>query len=121
MNPAFLLDEMLSPAIAEQLRQRGHDTYAITERADLVGLPDDQVLALGADEHRIVVTLNVADFASLHSSWQAQGRPHSGVIFVSTTTFPQNRGFIGALVSALHRAADSGELPDKDEASFLRR
>ena len=65
MTRALLLDEMLSPTIADQLRQRGRDAYAITERSDLVGLPDEQVLGLGADEDRVLVTLNIADLRRL--------------------------------------------------------
>jgi siroheme synthase len=112
---------MLSPRITEQLRRRGHDAYAIIERADLVGLSDEQVLALGASEDRVVVTLNVADFAALHADWQAQGRSHSGIVYVSTATFPQDRAFLGALVESLDQATRSQDLPSPDETRFLRR
>lgn len=121
MTRALLLDEMLSPTIADQLRQRSRDVYAITERPDLVGLPDEQVLALGADEDRVVVTLNIADFAALHSEWQAQGRSHAGLMYVSTATFPQDRAFIGAMAASLDEAAGSAELPVPDQTRFLRR
>jgi hypothetical protein len=86
---ALLLDEMLSPTIAQKLRERGHDVYAISERPDLVGLPDEQVLGLGAVEARAVVTLNIADFAALHADWQARGRGHAGIVFVSNAAFPK--------------------------------
>jgi Domain of unknown function (DUF5615) len=112
---------MLSPKISEQLRERGLDAYAIAERADLVGLSDEQVLALGADEDRVVVTLNIADFAALHSEWLALGRSHGGLVYVSTTTFPQDRAFIGAVVGSLDKAAHAGELPSRHETRFLPR
>lgn len=121
MTRALLLDEMLSPKVAEQLRLRGHDAYAITERPDLVGLSDEQVLAVSADEGRIVVTLNIADFAGLHAEWQARGRSHGGLMYVSTATFPQDRAFLGSLVSSLHKAAQAQGLPGSDETRFLRR
>lgn len=121
MTRGLLLDEMLSPTIAGQLRERGHDVYAITQRPDLVGIADGHVLALGADEDRVVVTLNIADFAALHSDWQAQGRSHAGLVYVSTATFPQDRAFLGALVGSLDKAVRSGELPGQDETRFLRR
>ena len=70
MTRALLLDEMISPTIADQLRQRGRGAYAITERPDLVGLPDEQVLGLGADEDRVLVTLNIADLRGL---WPGRG------------------------------------------------
>lgn len=121
MTRALLLDEMLSPTIADQLRQRGHDVYAITERPDLVGLPDEQVLVLGSDEDRVVVTLNIADFAALNSVWHSQGRSHAGLVYVSTATFPQDRAFVGNLVSSLDRAARVGSLPGRDDTCFLSR
>lgn len=121
MARALLLDEMLSPKIAAQLRRRGHDVCAITERQPLIGLPDDQILLLGATEHRAVVTLNIQDFAALHANWLAEGRPHGGLVYVSTLAFPQDRGFIGVLVRTLNKALRGGELPGAGEASFLAR
>src|SRR5664280_989310 len=64
------------PSQGPEWRERGHDVYAISERPDLVGLPDEQVLGLGAVEARAVVTLNIADCAALHADWQARGRVH---------------------------------------------
>lgn len=121
MTRKLLLDEMLSPRIAEQLRRRGHDVIAITERPDLVGSSDEQVLILGAAEDRAVVTLNVADFAALHADWQTQGRSHGGVAYVSTVTFPQDRAFVGALVRSLVKAEKADALPGAGETAFLRR
>jgi hypothetical protein len=36
-DATLLLDEMFSPAIAAELRQRGHDVIAVADRADLPG------------------------------------------------------------------------------------
>lgn len=121
MTRALLLDEMLSSKVAVQLRQRGHDAFAVTERADLVGISDEQILALSADEGRIVVTLNISDFAGLHTEWQAEGRSHAGLVYVSTATFPQDRAFLGSLIESLHQASAAGDLPGSDETRFLRR
>lgn len=117
----LLLDEMISPKVAAQLRDRGHEVYAIAERADLVALPDDEVLALGAVERRIVVTLNIGDFAILDGRWRSQGRTHGGLSYVATSAFPQDRAFVGALVASLDGAARAGELPGQGEARFLTR
>lgn len=112
---------MLSPKVAVQLRQRGHEAFAVTERADLVGTLDEQILALSADEGRIVVTLNIFDFAALHTEWQAEGRSHAGLVYVSTATFPQDRAFLGSLTESLHQASAAGDLPGLDETRLLRR
>lgn len=120
MTRALLLDEMLSPKIAVQLRRRRHDVYAVAERPDLVGRSDGEILKLGADEERVVVTMNIADFVMLHAQWQTQGRSHSGILYVSTLSFPQDRAFIGALVRSLDKTAKAG-LPKAGETSFLQR
>ena len=112
---------MLSPAIAEQLRARGLSVYAISECPYLYGLSDEQVLGIGADEDRVVVTLNIADFAALHSDWQARGRSHGGIVYLSTATFPQDRSFLGSVVSSLETAHREGALPGRDETKFLVR
>lgn len=119
-EPRLLLDEMLAPAIAEQLRDRGHDVAAITERPHLTGAADEQVLELAAGEARSVVTLNIVDFAALDSVWKASNRSHAGIVYVATSTFPQNKGFIGSLVKALDHAISAGGLPDRDSTSYLR-
>jgi hypothetical protein len=48
---------------ADKLRERGHDVLALDERRDLEGIDDADVLALAAEEQRIVVTFNIRDFA----------------------------------------------------------
>ena len=58
----LLLDEHLSPAIAEALREGGHDAVAIKERAEWVQLPDDDVIELARAERRAVVTNTVRDY-----------------------------------------------------------
>jgi hypothetical protein len=61
----LLLDEHYSPAIARQLRTRGHDVMAVAERPDLVGLGDDELLARMAQEQRAIMTDDVKDFLPL--------------------------------------------------------
>jgi predicted nuclease of predicted toxin-antitoxin system len=61
-----LLDEMLTPAIARELRSRGHDVAAIAGHQDREALPDPDVLPLARAEHRAIVTSNLRDFRPLH-------------------------------------------------------
>lgn len=122
MTPArLLLDEMLTMKIALQLRERGHDVYAITERPHLVSLSDDQVLALGEAEGRALVTANIGDFATLDARWADSGREHGGIVSVATSAFPQDRSLIGALVTALDAAARDGKLPGRGQTHYLLR
>jgi hypothetical protein len=94
----LLLDEMLSDDIADQLRKRGHDVLAVVADTGLVGLADEPILARAAAMDRALVTANIKDFIPLDAEYQASGRQHAGLIFISTKTFPQNRSFTGAVV-----------------------
>lgn len=101
----FLLDEMLSPAIASQLRRRGVDALAVVDASDLVGAPDAEVLAVAAAGGRVVVTENIGDFVRLHRDWLAQERTHAGILLVSTGRFPYGAARIGAITAALAKRA----------------
>lgn len=79
----LLLDEMLSPDIAELLRGRGYDVEAIagSEHAEL---SDPEVLDLARSQQRAVVTNNVRDFRPLHiAAVQAGGSGHHGMVFMA--------------------------------------
>lgn len=97
----LLLDEMWSPVIAQQLRRRGHDAVASSEREDLRGLSDEEVLTAAARDRRVIVTRDVGDFSQLILRWGAEGRDHWGVIFVSPRRFSASRADVGPLVRAL--------------------
>jgi hypothetical protein len=116
----LLLDEMIGPRVAQELRSRGFDVVGVTERADLRGLADDVVLDVAGEEGRTLVTLNIGDFARLHQESLLQGRRHAGVVMVSGHAFPQNRGFVGALVKALTAAAEASSLPEPGDVAYLR-
>lgn len=117
----LLLDKMISPAVAEQLRTRGHDVVAVAAQPHLVRLPDDQVLAVATAERRAVVTLDVADFSALDRIWTTQQRAHAGIILLATSAFPQDRAFVEALVAAVLAAVSADELPAPGEVRFLAR
>lgn len=123
MTPArLLLDEMLSPKIGTGLADRGHDVDAVTQRPDLMALHDDEpILAAAAAEGRIMVTTNIGDFAVLDGRWAAEGRTHAGIVFVTTSAFPQDRSFIGSVVNALHAAATEETLPAPGHTLYLRQ
>jgi hypothetical protein len=122
VTPArLLLDEMLSPKIGTGPEDRGHDVDAVTQRPDLMALHDDEpILAAATAEGRIMVTTNIGDFAVLDGRWAAEGRTHAGIVFVTTSAFPQDRSFIGSVVTALHTAATEGALPAPGQTLYLR-
>jgi hypothetical protein len=92
---------MLSDNIAQQLRAKGHDVISVVADPALVGLPDDQVLAYATTDGRTLVTANIRDFVPLDGRYRAASQSHGGLILVSAKTFPQNRGFVAAITTAL--------------------
>ena len=97
----LLLDEMFSPLVAAQLRARGHDAIAITERDEWTALSDPDVVALARTEQRAVVTANVRDFRPLHAELVAAGgEGHAGIVFVAAS-WRLRRAATGEIVAAL--------------------
>jgi len=94
---ALLLDEMFSPAIAEELRRRGHDVVAVAGDPRLQSMTDTEVFGWAKTDGRRVVTENVADFRPLLFD-----DPQSpGVLFTSSRSLPRRRRSMGALIAAL--------------------
>jgi len=57
----LLLDEMISPAIAEALRAHGHKVVALVERGGMRAMPDEEVFAWAAAQRSWLLTENVKD------------------------------------------------------------
>jgi hypothetical protein len=95
------LDELYSKQIAEQLRERGHDVFSVTERPDLQGLLDTDLFALMAAERRAILTENWADFGRELEKADAAGGTHYGVVFTSRQQLPRSRNTIGLYVRVL--------------------
>ena len=97
----LLLDEMLSLAIARELRARGHDVEPIAGSPDREALSDPDVLALARAEHRAVVTNNLRDFRPLHhDAITPGGLGHFGMIFMPGT-YRHTRKDTGKIIAAL--------------------
>ena len=111
----LLLDEMWAPAIAEALRDRGHDVVAVAERHDLRGMPDREIFDAALAEGWAIVTENVVDYRPLAADALRAGHPYPALIFSSNRAYPRaSRRTAGRLVRALDallttRDAISGE------------
>lgn len=97
----LVLDEHLSPIIAEELRRRGHDVVASRE-VGLGGQPDAELLAWAVREGRAVATANYADFRSLHELYLSRGERHFGIVLIPRRFQLSAAGF-GRLIEALDR------------------
>jgi hypothetical protein len=104
----LLLDEMISAVIAEQLRARGHDVEAVSERPALRGMADDELFEYARTAHRSLVTYNRDDFLELDRRWRSQGQAHDGVVILNPKRFPHGAVSVGALVSSLDRLLADG-------------
>ncbi len=117
----LLLDEMLSDAIARELRGKGHDVLAIVADPALISLPDEQVLAHAATAGRALVTANIKDFMPLDSGYRAAGHAHAGLILVASKTFPQDRAYMTIIARALSALLDQPGSVQADQVLFLQR
>jgi len=103
----LLIDEMYSSAIAERLRQAGHDAVSVTEHPDSIGLDDSAVCDLAVASGRAVVTENAADFLRIAQLRAASGEPVPTLVITSNRSFPRHgRSFLGRAVRALGSFCD---------------
>ena len=96
----LLLDEHLSPDIARQLRERGHDVVAVSEEPGLRGRPDRAHFAALATQQRAIVTRDLGDYRPLLAEATRQGSETYGLVCVPRR-FALNRAGIGRIVRAL--------------------
>lgn len=109
----LLLDEMLSPAIARELRDRGHDVLAIAGHPGWVAPSDPEVMNLARTERRAVVTDNLRDCRPLHADAITPGGPgHLGMIFMPGT-YRRTRQDTGRIITAIE--AKLAEYPGEED------
>jgi hypothetical protein len=120
----LLLDEHLSPAIAEGLH---HTNKAIVvfclaewEGGRFMGLADDHLLDAATTQGLTLVTYDRKTIPPLLKTWAEAGRDHGGVIFVDEKTIPASD--FGGLIRALQRLFQDAALWDwTNRICFLRR
>ena len=94
---------MYAPAVAAELRARGHDAVSVQETGALAGSADAEILAAARREQRVLVTENVRDFRLLEGELLASGgNPHPGLVYTGNRQFPRgDPATTGLLVRAL--------------------
>jgi len=108
----LLLDEHVSPDIAEGLRRRSK-TIAVHGLAEweggrFLGLADDAILEEAAVQKLTLVTYDRKTIPPLLKIWAESGHAHGGMIFVDEKTIPPSDfgGLIRALQKLFHDAAN---------------
>jgi len=102
----LLLDEMFAPAIARELRSRGHDVESVSGRSEWQALSDAEVVEVARRERRAIVTNNLRDFRPLHhEAIVPSGSGHFGMVFVPGS-YRRTKADVGRIVSALERKLD---------------
>jgi len=108
----LLLDEMISPKIARELRKKDFDVLAVKgDRPDLEAIADREIVRRMAAEKRALVSNDVLDFQLIHNQLQAAGEEHFGLVFTNDSTMPRNKASIALWVKALAQLlkANSGD------------
>jgi predicted nuclease of predicted toxin-antitoxin system len=109
----LLLDEMISPRIARELRGKGFDAQAIkVDRPDLEALADGEVLRGATAERRALVTNDVLDFRLIHNQLLAAGEEHYGIVFSDDATLPRNKASIPLWVKTLGELLEANPADD---------
>jgi len=121
---SLLLDEHLSPVIAEQLKRK-HPGIRIIAIRDWRGgafleTPDPIILAAAFEESMTLVTYDQRTIAPLLKSWMEQGIDHGGVVFIDEKTIASQD--FGGLVKSLGLLwKREGRADWKNRVVFLRR
>jgi predicted nuclease of predicted toxin-antitoxin system len=72
----FLVDESTGPAVAEWLRQKGHDVFSVYEKAR--GMADEDIIQKAFSESWILIT---NDKDSGEKAYREK-RPHKGIVLL---------------------------------------
>lgn len=119
---SLLLDEHISPRVAEQLRQKcpkmpvqGLQTW---EQGRYLQVEDGLLLNLANQQGLTLVTYDLRTIPALLADFAEQGRGHAGVIFIDQRTIaPNNFGLLVRSLLFLWQAEQDGDWQNR--AVFL--
>lgn len=114
----FLLDEDLSPKVAEIARGLGLDVVSVHE-LDRRGFADPDQLRFATAERRILVTRNRDDFIRLTVTFYEEGEPSAGVLIVPHSLPNQYAERIAHALKRWNEERGPGEEPISYLVDFL--
>jgi predicted nuclease of predicted toxin-antitoxin system len=109
----LLLDVMISPKVARELRRKGFDVQAIkVDRPDLEAIADREIVRRMANEKRVLVSDAVLDFQLIHNQQLAAGEEHYGLVLTNDSAMPRNKASIELRVKALKKLLKASPADD---------
>ena len=106
----WVIDEMLPPTIASELRALGHDAVSVYD-VGLAETADAVIFEAAVAEGRVVVTENFADFAVLLKQASSSERPTAPVVFGRKNDFRRGGGLARHVAEHLHRWSEANPDP----------
>ena len=95
----FLIDEMFSVDVAEQLCAAGHDAVHV-RAVDLAAGDDRDILRFAGVEERVTVTENAVDFLPLLDDLVAEGAAVPAVVIALKSRLPRSSGALSARLAS---------------------
>ena len=120
----LLLDEQISPDVAEGFRRRQKNAFLWClpewEGGRFMGLADDLLLEEAAVQKLTLVTYDRKTIPPLLKTWAEAGRDHGGIVFVDDKTIPSSD--FGGLIRALQKLfQETAKWDWRNRVCFLRR
>jgi predicted nuclease of predicted toxin-antitoxin system len=100
---SFLLDEQISPEIAQQIKNKRPDipifTIHLWQKGYYLGVSDEIILKAATEERLTLITYDQKTIPPILSEWGTANINHAGVIFIDYSSIPPNN--FGKLVKAI--------------------
>ncbi len=102
--------------VGRALSREGHDVRAADAEGPVFdAMADEDLLAVAAEESRVLVSRNVRDFPRIAGEWARLGKHHSGIIMIPPSIDHAEFGAIASGVGALLAGTGSDDWRDRFE------
>lgn len=121
---SFLLDEHISPVVAQQIKAKEPriDVFPLLtwQGGAYLGVPDEVILQAATANQLTLVTYDQNTIPPILCTWGERGEAHAGVIFVDYQSNPP-QDFGGLIQALLGLWLQEGERDWKNRLMYLKR